>query len=147
LRHAVLVSECYALAVEATSAHPTLKLVTFDAEPACWRACAGVPGGMVKPDAFVVLRSDRYEDSYFLEADRATQSPTALTRKLTAYRRLYDQGSEQRERGVFPRVLFVVPDLARQAVVQAVIDRSRNELQLFAVTTLANYQNYLLNPP
>jgi protein involved in plasmid replication-relaxation len=114
LRHALAVSELY---VELREAEATgrFELVTFEAEPACWRRFFG-PGGApatLKPDAFVVVRDERYEDRSFLEVDCATEAGPRITDKAAAYVRYWESGREQTESAIFPRVLWVAPDEQR----------------------------------
>jgi len=95
-----------------------LELLDFDAEPACWRTFTGLGGARttLKPDAFVRVGLADFEDSYFVEVDRATHSGPSVARKLTLYRRYWQSGREQsRRRGVFPKVLVLVPSEARRS--------------------------------
>lgn len=125
LRHAVAVSELYVWLIEQQRGG-ALEVLDFDAEPLCWRRFTGPHGAavMLKPDAYARLRVGQYEDSYFVEVDRATVSGPALTRKLTTYRRFWQTGREQERRGVFPRVLWLVPSEARKAVL---VDRCASQ--------------------
>lgn len=138
LRHAVLVSECYVLTVEATRQHDSLRLVDFQAEPNCWRKLTAAAKDYVKPDAYLVVQSGDYEDSYFLEVDLATESGAALSRKLTAYIDYYRSGQEQAAHGVFPRILFLVPSDARCQQLRQLIAQLPTGQQLFAVARLAD---------
>ncbi len=95
------------------------EILDFETEPQCWRSHPGPGGATVtcKPDAYLRLGIGAYEDSWFLEIDLASEGPTTLTRKLDAYRRYWASGLEQARRGVFPRVLWLVPNLRRHQVV------------------------------
>lgn len=100
------------VALEQAARQGQLDLVRFDAEPTSWRRYAG-PGAsrqILKPDLYTVTAMGDYEDHWFLEIDRATESiPTLLVKcqQYTAYRRT---GREQQDGGVFPVVLWLVPD-------------------------------------
>lgn len=142
LRHAVMVAETYVLTLEAVRDDDSWRLVDFQVEPACWRTLGN---GYLKPDAFLMVQSEDYEDSYFLEVDLATESPAALSRKLSAYVEYYRSGQEQAHRGVFPRVLFLVPTEARKAQVQKLIDELRQERQLFTAALLTDLPAILLS--
>jgi hypothetical protein len=115
-------------------------LVHFDAEPACWRRYSG-PGGanlILKPDAFTLTENDEYEDRAFIEIDRATEALPRITEKAKAYVRYWQSGREQEASGLFPRVLWVVPDQARLAqLVDRLILLPAEHWQLFAVATSA----------
>ena len=110
-------------------------LTTFVGEPACWRSFWG-PGGRawLKPDALVALRLGAYEDRWFIEVDRASESLPTISRKCDGYRRYWQSGTEQARTGVFPRVLWIVPDARRAEAVAEVCSRQPAEAwQLFAV--------------
>jgi hypothetical protein len=86
----------------------------------------GTSGALFPDGAFTLTRGDR-SALFFLEVDRGTEPltgkhPNAIARKLTAYRTAYDSGAEAHLAGLFPgavvsgfRILWVVPDAARQA--------------------------------
>lgn len=115
--HQLAVSELYVRLSEAARSGQ-VDLLAFDAEPACWRTFTGIGGvrTVLKPDAFVRLGLGDFEDSYFVEVDRATHSGPSVARKLTLYRRYWQTGREQdRWGGVFPKTLVLVPTEARKA--------------------------------
>lgn len=124
-----------------------LHLADFTTEPACWRRFHG-PGGarlVLKPDAAVRLVIGQYEDRWFLEVDLDTESSTALARKCELYRRYWQAGVEQARTGVFPKVLWLVPDDHRHAVVIDVIGRQPEEAwPLFAVALFTDAVERLL---
>jgi Replication-relaxation len=123
LSHHLAVTELYVLLVEA-SRSGGCELLAFDAEPLCWRVFTGIGGArqVLKPDAYARLGIGAFEDSYFIEVDRATQSGPAVARKLTMYRRYFENGREQERFGVFPQVLFLVPSEARKRALVEVFD-------------------------
>jgi hypothetical protein len=59
--------------------------------------------------------------------DRATQSASVLAQKCVAYRRYAATGREQERTGVFPQVLFLVPDERRKAFVVDVLAKQAPE--------------------
>jgi hypothetical protein len=113
--HRLAVSELYVLLEEANR-DGALELIEFNAEPDCWRTFFGPGGGrmILKPDAFVRIGSDAFEELWFVEVDRGTQSTEALQRKFRLYRQYWSSGREQVLWGnVFPRVLWLAPSSAR----------------------------------
>jgi Replication-relaxation len=116
------VTEIYVQLIELTRQGP-LQLACFHTEPDCWRTFLGPYGQLVvvKPDAYIALRADSYEDRYFIEVDLATESTTTVTRKTETYRRYWASGTEQAAHGVFPLVLFLVPDQPRRTQLENVI--------------------------
>ena len=91
-------------------------LITLQTEPDSWRQYAGTGGvaRYLKPDLFTVTSSGEYEDYYFLELDMATESPAAVLRKCSQYTAYRNTGNAQREYGVFPLVVWLVPDEKRK---------------------------------
>jgi len=116
-----------------------LDLLSFQAEPECWRSYVDGFGGrtLVKPDAYVRLGLGAYEDSFFLEVDLGSESRMVIARKLRAYLDYFHSGTEQDKHGVFPRVLLLADTQARKAVLVEVCTRLPAEAwALFTVNTL-----------
>lgn len=115
--HALAVSDVYVQLREAERAG-RVELLGFDAEPACWRRYTRLGGaaGVLKPDAYVRLGVGEYEDSFFIEVDLGTERRGQLTRQHHAYREYFRAGVEQAKTGVFPSVLWIVPDQKRVAL-------------------------------
>ena len=134
--HALAVTEL-AVRLRESERSAGFQILDFEAEPQCWRRHPGPGGGTetCKPDAYVRLANGEFEDSFFIEVDRSTESVTTLTRKLDAYRRYWSSGIEQAKHGVFPRVLWLVPDERRhQVVVDACHRQPADSWQLHLVT-------------
>jgi hypothetical protein len=118
-----------------------MELLSFQAEPDCWREFAGVGGGrrLVRPDAFVSLGIGEYVLDWFCEIDRATESLPVIVRKCRLYADYYQSGTEQARNdsgGVFPRVCWVVPDERRAERLREAIARDRRLPEgLFVVAT------------
>ena len=115
-----------------------LELLRLDVEPGCWRRYVG-PGGareVLKPDLYVVTGSGEFEDCWFLEIDRGTESPLALRRKCRAYQMYWRSGREQAAHGAFPLIVWVAPGERRARQLQQVIGGTRGlKRDLFRVTT------------
>jgi hypothetical protein len=139
LAHSLAVTEVYVRLVE-HGRTGALRLVEFVAEPGCWRTFFGPGGGrlVLKPDAFVVVRLGGYEDRWFIEVDRGTEASTTLARKCEVYRWYWASGTEQARTGVFPRVLWVVPDERRyQSLVEVL---GRQPAEAWALFTVATFE-------
>lgn len=117
-----------------------LDLVEVEIEPKSWRRFSG-PGGapaFVKPDMYVVTGRGEYEDCWFIEIDRSTESPAALGRKCRSYDLYWRSGREQATHGTYPLVLWVAPDEKRANRIESVIKRTRSlNHELFRFTTAA----------
>lgn len=142
LSHSLLVSETYVRLVEVERAGG-LRLLMWTSEPTCWRSFTGRGGTrlMLKPDAFVRVGLDSFEDAWFLEVDCATESSTALARKFDLYRQYWTSGQEQARLGVFPRVLWLVPSEARQE--QLVEVASRQPAEAWKLFTVRRYEELI----
>jgi hypothetical protein len=128
LRHALAVSELYVRLVEVARMAP-FQIESFDTEPGCWRGFAGTGGELLilKPDAFVRLTTEEFQDHSFVEVDCGTESTVALGRKFERYRLYRASGHEQRRHGVFPRVLWLAPNRRRYDEIVDVAGRQPEE--------------------
>jgi hypothetical protein len=128
LDHSLAVTEMYVRLVLAERAG-SLRVVRFEGEPASWRSFHGAGGARVtlKPDAYAVLLVDGYEDHWFIEIDLSTEAAPTVARKCGVYRSYWQSGAEQARVGVFPRVLWLVPDERRADVLRGVVRRQPGE--------------------
>jgi hypothetical protein len=101
----------------------------FDGEPRTWRSFLGPGGGriLLKPDAYVVLEVGGDRNYWFLEVDLGTEHAPTIARKCDLYRYYWQSGTEDERTGVFPRVLWLVPDERRVEVIRGVIRRQLDE--------------------
>lgn len=135
--HILAVSElCVRLRESARSAAG--ELLTFDAEPACWRWWLDANGTRValKPDAFVVMADNDFEYRTFVEIDCATETRPTLRRKAEAYLAYWHAGVEQQRAGVFPKVIWQAPTPARgERISEVLAGLEAQYWQLFQVVT------------
>jgi Replication-relaxation len=140
LRHSLAIAELHTQLVEADRSR-RIELLELVSEPACWRRLGGFTDQPVrlKPDSYVRLGIGPYEDSYFLEVDMGTEGSRTLERQLGLYVAYYLSAAEQRERGVFPRVLWLAPTVERAGVIADCVQRlPSGERELFQVACLAD---------
>ena len=144
--HMLAVSELCVRLVEADRGHH-LELLDFQGEPQCWRYLSG-PGGEVvpiKPDAFVRVATGDFEHRAFAEVDLGTESLPTILRKSQRYVDYWRSGEEQRRHGVFPKVVWLVPDDRRQVGIEKALGRLALEAQdLFAVGLLEDGPHMLV---
>ena len=144
LRHALQVAELHTLLVEAERAGH-IELLSLEAEPACHRPSGGFT---LKPDSYVELGAGDFVDSYFIEIDRGTEGSRALDGQLRRYVSHHDNGREQAARGVFPKVLWLVPDAQRAGAIANCVERlPRHSWELFAVAPFADALSALTGTP
>jgi hypothetical protein len=108
-------------------------------EPGCWRPYNAPGGGVarIKPDLALVTASGEFEDHWFIEIDLATERPTRVLRTCLGYEEYRRTGTEQRRAGVFPAVVWVVPNRRRkEAVLDRLAEDSRISRGLFHVILL-----------
>jgi hypothetical protein len=137
IAHTLAVTEV-AVALQAASDLGVCDVLEVQAEPGCWRSFIGAGGARLtlKPDLYVRLGVGAYEDSAFIEVDMATESGTTVRTKAQTYLTHFRGGEEQRARGVYPRVIWAVPDERRAQVVLKALGRlPEPATQLFAVTS------------
>jgi hypothetical protein len=115
--HTLAVSDLYVRLREAERT-AQVELLAFDAEPTCWRRYTrlGDVAGVLKPDAYLRLGVGEFADSFFIEMDLGSERRGQLTRQHHAYREYFRAGVEQTKAGVFPGVLWIVPDTQRVAL-------------------------------
>jgi hypothetical protein len=115
------------------------RLLEWQAEPRSWRRVRGTVGEIVKPDLFTITSdaTGAVEQHSFVEVDGGTEHRAAVLRKLALYERAYRAGIDSGDLDdVFPRVVWLVPDEARQRWLQQLVGRSSavtSELHLVAL--------------
>jgi len=133
--HVLAVTDAYVRLV-LTERAGWLRIVRFTGEPRSWRSFFG-PGGAriwLKPDAHLVLDVRGDEDHWFIEVDLGTEHAPTLARKCNLYRSYWQSGTEEARYGVFPRVLWLVPNGQRAQVLREVFRRQPGEAaELFDV--------------
>jgi hypothetical protein len=124
LQHRLAITELYVRLTEA-SRGGACELVEFVAEPDCWRSFAGRGGArlLLKPDAYARVGAGGYEYLWFIEVDRAAESRPTLRIKCQRYVDYWLSGREETRSGVFPAVLWLVPDQRRADALEQVIEQ------------------------
>lgn len=118
--HALAVTELY-VGLKELERSDKLTVKLFQVEP---RRVVGVYGRqLLRPDAYVKIHVGCYEYFWFIEMDLSTERRPQLKQKLDAYTKYWARGREQHETGVFPKVLFLVPDASRKAVIDQLVQR------------------------
>ena len=146
VEHTLAITEIFVETLETVQNSEKLSLETFSFEPNSWRSyqkLSGI-GRTLKPDAYLELVSQEYEDHYFLEIDRSTESLARVVNTCKKYIEYYRSGIEQRQKEVFPYVLWVVPDDKRKLAISKAIQKELyNFWELFTVITLEEYPDYI----
>src|SRR3954451_15282892 len=73
----------------------------------------------------------------FVELDRGSEHSPALVRKLRQYELAYRSGAVEAQAGVFPRVVWLVPDERRAALLRRLSRSARLTADLHAVALQA----------
>ena len=138
--HYLAVADTHLSLVDAERAGQ-LVLAQVQIEPRCWRPFTGLGGSkeVLKPDLAAVTAASRdteYEDHWFIEVDRGTESLPTLIRQCQAYQTYRRTGTQQTETGVFPLVVWIVPDDTRAAKLTTAITSTRDlDQQLYRIVT------------
>jgi hypothetical protein len=137
MEHTLALAELY-VALHEQNRAGTFELLELQTEPGCWRPFLTLATGkqILKPDMFVRFGVGNDELSYFIELDRGTTYKTSLLRKLRVYESYYLTGREERQYGIFPQVLWVVPTAKRKSMLEELCALFNERIPgLFAVTT------------
>lgn len=127
-----------------------VEMQAFEGEPGCWRHFSGSGGELIilKPDAYVNLGFKHFERSAFVEVDLATESLPTIERKCLRFIAYWRSGIEQQLRGVFPLVMWLVPDEYRKKRIEHTIGRLAVEASgLFTVALAEDGPTLLSSPP
>lgn len=149
IQHYLAIGDAHLALVTAARAG-LVELLSVQIEPACWRPYTGLGGTreVLKPDLFAVTASGEYEDHWFIEIDRATESLPVLIRQCQLYEAYRRSGTEQATAGLFPRVLWVVPDKLRATRLRAALASARTfDRELFQVTTPVELIDHITGDP
>lgn len=140
LDHTLAVADIHVELVGAVRAS-ALELVRVELEPDCWRTFLGGSGSreVLRPDLYVIVAEPRvdspddsgtqaegFEDCWFIEVDRGTESLPTVIRKCAQYESYRRSGREQRRLGTFPRVLWLVPNDTRRGKLTKALGSARN---------------------
>lgn len=133
LAHSLDIAEIYVQLTEASRDRADFTVPTFRTEPATWWPTAD--SRHLRPDAYTVLDAGSHQDCWWLEIDRATESPNRLALQIRDYI-THATTSGTGPDSYLPGVLFTAPDQQRTNVIRAVIDATPgSDAVLFNVTT------------
>lgn len=131
-----------------------IELLRLEAEPECWRTYLSAHGARqwLKPDLFVITADGEYENHLFIEADNATEHAPVIVRKALQYQHYANSGIHQQEHGLFPAVVWVVPDSKRQTAIRAALTaeprlRELAAAGLFHVVTTEEFTAFVNGTP
>ena len=146
VEHTLAITEIFVETLDTVRNSEKLSFEIFSFEPNSWRSyqkLSGI-GRTLKPDAYLELVNHDYEDHYFLEIDRSTESLARVVNTCKKYIEYYRSGIEQRQKEVFPFVLWIVSDDKRKLAISKVIQNElHNFWELFTVITLEEYPDYI----
>jgi hypothetical protein len=132
-RHINHTLACTGTVVDLCAAHARgdLDLIEVQQEPASHRAFLGAWGARawVRPDLFVRVGVGAFEDRWAVEIDLSTEHAGTLLAKANRYQSHYRSGSEQQDHGIYPRVVWAVPDARRAQEIEKVLARLPGETQ------------------
>ena len=116
LEHTLAVAEAR-VQFEETARASNVELLGVQTEPGCWRDYVGAHGqpATLKPDLALITATSDYEDHWFIEVDRGTESIRTVLAKCAQYEAYRQSGREQAKHGVFPLVVWSMPDARRRA--------------------------------
>lgn len=132
----------------------TIELLRLEAEPECWRTFLSAHGARqwLKPDLFAITANGDYENHLFIEADNATEHAPVIVRKALQYQQFANSGIHQKDHGLFPAVVWVVPNSKRQTVIRSALAteprlRDLTAAGLFRVVTAEEFSAFIAGSP
>ena len=149
LKHTLEVSETFVQLTEICRRRKAA-LIRAELEPSCWRSYTGEDGkpATMKPDMYAVTGDGGYEDSWFIEVDMNTQSPSVVLEKCRRYVLYCVSGLEQRQHGVFPLVVWLVYSKSRKAKIEQYIadcrEMSEKSKAIFTVIMPDEFETLIL---
>ena len=144
LTHTLAITETYIRLTEMSGT----ELINSEIEPDCWRNYPSIGGTALtlKPDLYAVTASGEYEDHWFFEIDLATESVPRVLKKCQQYLEYYHNGAEQRRTGIFPIVVWLVPDEKRKsALMYMLTDNFKNTPAIFRIITPDEFETLVRN--
>ena len=148
LAHTLAAAEVLVALKEAERAG-RLELLAHQGEPDCWRQYVGSYGRAttLRPDAYVQVAVDDFEEHAFIEVDRGTVGRLALRRKHDAYLAYYRSGREQAALGLMPRVIWLADTPQRIRLLEDVAaECGRDGRRLFSAMSGAQLVSALCDP-
>lgn len=136
MRHCLAIADCV-IALQRGAGADSYQLQSVT-EPSCWRRYLARSGGMelLKPDLSAVTVQGEYEDFWFIEVDRGTESIPTLIKKCRQYLAYRQTGQEQDRHGVFPVVIWVLPDERRLERLREALSSARGlDASIFRLAT------------
>lgn len=127
-----------------------LQLVELATEPLCWRVYANATKEL-RPDMSAITMHQVNDDAelfyWFIEWDRSTEHQPQIVQRLRQYQEYCNTGIEQQTHGVFPLVLWVVPDARRKNELQKIIRETPGIIpDLFVIKTASGAIGYFCDP-
>lgn len=137
LAHTLAIAECALQITLLTRRSHDLDVTSLTPEPGCWRSFIHHGQAVnLKPDLFAITTDDGYEDRWFIEIDLGTESTQQVASKCKVYRDYYLSGEEQEHTGMFPLVVWIVPDEGRKLrLIEAIRENLPRSPQMFLVIT------------
>ena len=96
-------------------------LLSAQFEENCWRCYLDPNNALqqIRPRLYTVTSDGNNEDRWFFEYDSGNEPPSQLIEKCLQYEAYYDSGTEQRDGGVFPTVVWIIPDEERRIAIRS----------------------------
>jgi hypothetical protein len=145
LEHCLAIADSH-LALLDLARQNVVESATVVTEPSCWRRYLAPSGAMatLKPDLYAMTTSGEFEDHWFIEVDRGTESLPTLLSKCAQYEDYRRTADAQHDNGVFPLVLWLMPSVQHAEWLGQAIARTKNlDSGLYRIGTLAELERIL----
>lgn len=137
LEHSLGIGELYVTLKEMEQKN-RLELIQVDFESKCWRTYSeNNVSRFLKPDLYVHLHINEWEQFFWFEVDNNTENPKRIITKAKQYIKYVNSGVIQREIGVVPFVVWIVPNIKRrEQLLRHIHNELPNAEMLFRVIIL-----------
>ena len=145
LTHTLAVVETFVVYVETVRAHKNMEPIAFEVEREAMREFK-IDGKKtsIRPDMFICVKIDGPRYFMYIEVDLGTEGAAEIAAKCKRYIDYHRIGKAKEEHGVFPLVLWVVPDEARKEWIRKTVSKAtKGWTRIHSVVTLEEFPRLL----
>lgn len=144
LEHSLGIGELYVTLKEMEKRN-RLELIQVDFESKCWRVYSENNfSRFLKPDLYVHLHINEWEQFFWFEVDNNSENPKRIITQAKRYIMYLNTGVEQRQTGVVPFIVWIVPNIKRrEQLLRHIHNELPNAEMLFRVIVLEELETLI----
>lgn len=144
LEHGLMISEA-ATCLRELEIFRKIEGLKIEFEPNCWRGFLNAGESVsLKPDLYARFVTGGYEEGYFIEVDRATESVQKVLAKCQTYVSYFNTGIEEKTTGLTPYIVWLVPDDKREEQLSKMLRDKLPEASILFQVIVAGELNQLI---